>query len=61
MTTWIGHGPVRRWRSGFLRVWCRCGMESYPCPTLLAQQRQRDATAAAREWRDEQRQTWGDQ
>ena len=59
MTTWIEHGPVRRWRSGWLRVWCRCGMESYPCPTVLAQRRQQEAITEARAWRDEQRRAGG--
>jgi hypothetical protein len=42
------HSPVRRWRTGFLRVWCSCGLEVYPCPTLIAQKRHQAATDEAR-------------
>jgi hypothetical protein len=56
MSTSTGHGPVRRWRSGWLRVRCRCGDEAYPCPTVRAAQRRwREALDEAHDWQAEQR------
>lgn len=50
----LGHRPVRRWRTGFLRVQCRCG-EPYPCEAGIAWQQYQAAVAEARAWRDEER------
>jgi len=55
MDHWTSHGPVRRWRTGWLRVWCRCGMEVFPCPALIAQQRYQAGLDEARAWRADAR------
>ena len=59
MDHWIGHGPVRRWRTGWLRVWCKCGIENYPCPTVIAHQRYQEGLREARDWRAAQRRRAG--
>jgi hypothetical protein len=68
------HGPRRPWYAPW-RLWCRCGLEGYPCAVVRMQQRQRQERAArvaaalerydgaleaARQWQREQRQRWAD-